>query len=241
MNLEEKDYLAEAMSRITWQFKDSSNIETLMRIWLGGYQEIQKVLLEMQLINDVDIATGAQLEVIGDIVGQPRELVNVNSTGFFGFESDSGAKPFGSTSNGAGGLYYSIYDPASGNIQLSDGLYKLFIKAKIRNNNTGGSPEDIIAAAKDIFQTDTVELLEGDYADIYLYIGRPWNDDSLTVFPGLDETAIAARLLPIPAGVQINYEDLSTLGSLRAAQGFSTASDELYYTANTVFPNNIPD
>ena len=241
MELTEQDYLDIARSRITWQFKEADNLDTLIRIWLEGYQQVQKTLLDIQLINDVDLATGVQLDVIGDIVGQPREVVNISSTGYFGFEQDAGAKSFGSLENASGGLYFSLGDPASGNIQLSDSLYRLFIKAKIRNNNTGGNPEDIIAATKEIFQTDEVELLENDYAGIYLFPGRPWNDPDETVFPGLDETVIADRLLPVPAGVEVNYQDVSIQGSLLAAQEMSIAADLLYFTANTTFPNNIPD
>lgn len=239
MNFTELDYLAIAQSRITWQFKESDNLDTLMRIWLEGYQGIQKTLLQIRLINDVDLATGVQLDVIGDIVGQPREIVNISSTGFFGFEQDAGAKSFGSIKNSSGGLWYSLGDPDSGNIALSDDLYRLFIKAKIRNNNTGGTPEDIIAATKEIFQTDEVELLEGEYAEFYLYPGRPWNDESLTVYPGLDETVIANRLLPKPAGVKIFYSNVSVLESLEAAQEFDIAADKLYFTANTTIPNNF--
>ncbi len=95
MNFEEKDYLQIANSRITWQFQDSPNLETLIKIWLQGYQEIQKSLIDIQLINDVDLASGVQLDVIGDIVGQPRQLVSISSTGFFGFLEDPGAKTFG--------------------------------------------------------------------------------------------------------------------------------------------------
>lgn len=239
VQLIEKDYLEEARSRITYQFKESDNLDTLMRIWLNGYQEIQKTLLEIQLINDVDVAQGKQLDIIGDIVGQPRELVDVSATGFFGFLEDPGAKPFGSLDNGGGGLWYSIKDPSTGAIELADDLYRLFIKAKIRNNNTGGTPEEIIAATKDIFKVSAVELREGDPegnepAIFTLTIGRKWNDEELSVFPGLDETDIANRLLPIPAGVRVLYIDNPVFFSV---DSWVNASDNLYQLANVILPN----
>ena len=246
MELVEQDYLNTARSRITHQFKEADNLDILMRIWLEGYQEVQETLLAIQLINDVDLAEGVQLDVIGDIVGQPREVVDISSTGFFGFEQDPGAKSFGSLENASGGLYYSVEDPDSGNILLADPLYRLFIKAKIINNNTGGHPEDVIAAAGDLFQTDTVELLEGDPdgvepAVFTLYIGRPWNDSEETVYPGLDETALASRLLPKPAGVRIEFINVGVTETLNAVDNWSTASDQLYTLANITYPATIGD
>lgn len=241
MDMTVKDYLSIARSRITDQFKESNNLDRLIAIWLEGYQELQELAIDVSFINNVDVAKGVELDVIGDIVGQPRELVDISTTGYFGFEEDPGAKSFGSLNNSTGGIYYGLDDPASGNILLADPLYRLFIKAKIRANNTGSTPEDVIASAKELFQTDTVQLLEGEYAEIYLYIGRPWNDPELTVFPGLDETNIAGRLLPVPVSVSINYSDVDILASIEAANAWDSASNQLYYTANTILPQNIPD
>lgn len=241
MDLTVHDYLDIARSRYTSQFKESPNFDTLMRIWLEGYQELQEIALDVTFINNVDVAQGAQLDVIGDIVGQPRQLVDISTTGFFGFFEDPGAKSFGSLTNSAGGVWYGLNDPASGNITLPDDLYKLFIKAKILSNNSGGTPEQVIEAAKQLFQTDEVELLEGNYAEIYLWIGRPWNDPDLTVFPGLDETAIAKRLLPVPVGVSINYSDIPITETTQAAIAVESASNSLYYVVNTLLPQRIPD
>ncbi len=246
MNFDEIDYLQQARDRITYQFKDSPNLDTLIKIWLEGYQDLQKTFLDIQLINDVDLASGAQLDVIGEIVGQPRQLVSISTTGFFGFEEDPGAKSFGTLKDSSGGIYFSLDDPDSGNVTLADPLYRLFIKAKIRSNNAGGSPEEVIDAAADLFQTDVVELLEGDPDDIEpavfsLHIGRPWNDEQETVFPGLDETDIANRLLPKPVGVRIIFTDIGVTETLNAVDNWVTASDELYTLANVTYPATIGD
>lgn len=246
MNFDETDYLEQARARITWQFEDSPNLDTLIKIWLEGYQDLQETLLNIRLINDVDTASGAQLDVIGEIVGQPRQLINVSATGYFGFEEDPGAKSFGSLKNPQGGFYYGLDDPGSGTIILFDDVYRTFIKAKIINNNAGGTPEEVIAATRDIFSTSTVELLEGDPDDLEgaifaLGIGRPWNDTNLTVFPGLDETDIANRLLPKPAGVRIIYIDVLVGETLEVVETWKTASDILYTLANVTYLNTIPE
>jgi len=247
VDLQEIDYLVEAIGRSTTQFSDSVNIKKLLQIWLEGNQELQRSLIDISKINDVDLASGYQLDVIGNIVGQPRELLSISSSGFFGFLDDLGARSFGSVNNENGGIYYSLYDPDTGNVRLNDLLYRLFIKTKIIQNNAGSTPEEIIQATKFLFQTENVELYEGgtdpdEPAVITLYIGRQWNDTSATFFPGLDETSIADRLLPRPAGVRIEYVNESVREPQDAADNWwYDASLTLYHSAHTVFPKFLYD
>ncbi len=228
------DYLSVARSRYTDQFKDSVNFDILMIVWMMGYQEIQETLLSLITIKDVDAATGVQLDVIGDIVGQPRTLENIDATGYFGFYSDPGAQPFGSLSTASGGIYNSLYDSgSSGNTSLPDGTYRSFIKAKIISNNSAGTSEDIITAARALFSTDIVEFGDDPTSGVFsLYIGRPWNDEALTAFPGLDETVVATRLLPIPAGVRIEFRDSGEYETFYAVNRYETAANALDTTVN---------
>lgn len=244
MDLDLINYQEEAEGRVTQQFKDKPNIENLLKVWLNGYQEIQEILLDIELIKDIDESSGVQLDNIGVIIGQPRELVDLSATGFFGFEEDPGAQPFGSVSNSQGGLYYSLDNPDSGVIGLSDALYRTFLDSKIIQNNAGTNPEEIIDIVKKIFNTETVELFEGgsdedEPAVFTLNIGRDWNDEELTVFPGLDETEVATRLIPKPAGVRIEYIDEQVGPALLAVDAWETSSNNLYYTVNSETNQNV--
>lgn len=232
-------YIDVARERYTDQFKESVNIDSVMQIWLQGYQELQQEALDLVNINDIETASGAQMDVIGDIVGQPRELVDVSTTGYFGFQSDNGAKKFGSVDNSEGGLYFSKQQGGdSGSIQLSDGIYRAFIQNKIVSNNSQATPEDVIKAAKLLFSVKTVELIEnsGGAASFTLFIGRPWNDPEESSYVGLDETVIAERLLPRPAGVRIEYADVGIQAPLNAVDKWVAASDRLYQVANVILP-----
>jgi len=238
MDMEIVDYLQQARGRVTEQFKEKTNIDSLLKIWLEGNQEIQETLLDIEKIKDVDESSGAQLDNIGNIVGQPRQLVDISATGFFGFESDPGAQPFGSTDNSLGGLYYSLDNPESGVIGLNDQLYSIFLKSKITQNNAGTNPEEIITITKRIFNSDIVELFEGGSDDtepavFTLNIGRDWNDENLTVFPGLDETQVADRLISKPAGVRIEYTNEQVTPTLESVENWVNSSNTLYQTSNT--------
>lgn len=244
MNIENTNYFEQAITRVTQQFKGKINIERIMIIWEQGLQELQKAFLDILTINDVDSATGYNLDVIGDIVGQPRGLIQISSTGFFGFKQDPGAYTYGTLHDDSGGIWYSLDDPESGNVLLNDTNYEMFLKSKIIHNNTGSTPEDIIQAVKYIFQTDIVELFEGgtdpsEPAVITLNIGRPWNDPNLSLFPGLDETAIADRLIPRPVGVRIEYVDTTISKTLTSTDKWEEASIKLHQSPNRIYPDNV--
>lgn len=235
------DYIEQASGRVTEQFKDKPNFENLLKVWLEGYQEIQDTLLDISKINDIEESSGAQLDNIGEIIGQPRELVDIAASGFFGFQSDPAAQPFGSVANNQGGLYYSLGDPDSGVISLSDGLYSVFLQSKIIQNNAGTNPEEVIDIVQKIFNTDIVEYFEGSGVDdteaavFTLNIGRDWNDANLSAFPGLDETQVADRLIPKPAGVRIEYTNEQVSPTLASVDNWVASSDNLYQTSNTTF------
>lgn len=241
MNIEEKDYLEIAKTRITEQFKGKETLESLMEMWLEGYQEIQAVILDLFDVLDIDTARGEQLDIIGAIVGQPREVVAIDALGYFGFEGDTSALSFGSTENNEGGVYYSIRDPLTGSVVLSDRLYRAFIRAKIISNNAGSTGEDIIRAAKQVFQTGYVELTENGDTSISLNIGRrAWNDPEESAFPGLDEASLAQILLPFPAGVDVDFVNTPQQPdpSLEV-NNWNQASLDLYNTAHVVLPANL--
>ncbi len=236
------DYLTQARGRYTDQFKNSVNFDILMIIWMMGYQEIQEELISILDIKDVDKASGVQLDIIGDIVGQPRSLQGLDETGFFGFQSDAGAQPFGSLGNSTGGVYASLYrSTSSQTVELSDSAYRVYLKAKILSNNASGTPEEVIAATRMIFSTDVVELYEDESTSgsFSLYIGRPWNDGTETAFPGVDETALAQRLLPRPAGVRIDFVDESLADIFAQVDNWVNASDALYVLTNYTLHDNI--
>ena len=72
------DYLEEGRSRVTEQFKDKNVFDKYLQLLLGGKIELQEVFRQLMQERSIDTATGAQLDIIGDIVGQPRELIDLS-------------------------------------------------------------------------------------------------------------------------------------------------------------------
>jgi hypothetical protein len=51
---------------------DENNIKRLLRCWISGVQSVEDALTQLALMRRIDTATGAQLDVLGRIVGQRR-------------------------------------------------------------------------------------------------------------------------------------------------------------------------
>ena len=91
-----RNYVDEARELITEQFKKKPVIDKYLRLILSGILDAQEVLRQLQQQRSVDTAIGAQLDVIGDIVGIPRGLVFGQLFSFFGFEGAPLGDTFGS-------------------------------------------------------------------------------------------------------------------------------------------------
>ena len=146
-----EDYLSVARSRVTQQFMLDSDgsgpivFDKYLQLLLGGKVELQEVFHQLMQERSIDTAVGAQLDIIGDIVGQPRELIDTALLTFFAFVGYPDAQSYGDLDNPAiGGPYYDINNPIAGNTLLTDEQYRLFIKAKIVKNNTNVTPNQFI-------------------------------------------------------------------------------------------------
>lgn len=73
------DYLEEARSRVTEQFKEKDIFDRHLQLILSGKVELQEVFRQLMQERSLDTAIGAQLDQIGEIVGQSRTLVNVQT------------------------------------------------------------------------------------------------------------------------------------------------------------------
>src|SRR5215217_7796337 len=121
------DYLSEARSRVTEQFKteDHPIFDKYLQILLSGKIELQEIFRQLMQERSIDTAVGAQLDIIGDIVGQPRELIDTALLVFFAYQGYPDAQSYGDLNNPQlGGPYYDINNPLAGNTLLTDEQYR---------------------------------------------------------------------------------------------------------------------
>lgn len=210
----EQDYLEEARSRVTEQFKYDPSSDTgakvfdkYLQLLINAQVEIQKVFKDLMQLRSLDTATGAQLDVIGRIVGQERILLNADFYDFFGFQGATKAASFGELgSPGVGGIFYDYGKPLGGNIELDDATYRLFIKAKIFKNTTSSTPEEFLAVLNLVFGTNTIVLTEEGDASITVLLSRALTDfERALLFYISNEPGYPSRLIPKTVGVRINF------------------------------------
>lgn len=172
-----KDYLKDLRSKVTFAFENSPIFDKYLQLLVGPSLEIQDVLRQLMQERSIDTATGAQLDIIGNIVGQPRELIDADLISYFGFVGAPGSMSFGDINRpSVGGYYWDYTKPRNGNILLSDEQYRIFIKAKILKNITRSTPEDVIEFIKFVFGVEKVQITVDGGAEALILVSDDIGD-----------------------------------------------------------------
>lgn len=174
---------------------------------IDGHYDILECLRDLMHMRSVDTAQGAQLDIIGDIVGQDRVLIEADIFQYFGFQGSPEAQPFGDLrQENFGGYFYSLGDSVGGNIRLNDDLYRLFIRAKIFKNSFRATPEEFITAINYIFQTPITAISHDGEGVAIVFFGRELSTLEKTlinyIFSGEN---YPVRLLPKTVGVRLEF------------------------------------
>lgn len=201
------DFLQEARDRVTEQFKDKEIFDRFLQILLYDSIEIQEVIRQLMQERSLDTAKGKQLDIIGDIVGQPRELLDTSILEYFAFEDYPDAKSFGDLGDASvGGIYYSYGDPLSGNTLLNDEQYRLFIKAKIIKNNSNVTPNQILEFLKFVFNSPYNSITELGNANMIVMVGKQLNTFERVLLTYQSKgNGYSSRFVPKPVGVGIQF------------------------------------
>jgi len=192
------DHKVLAESRLATQFRESTNFINYIKTLLLEANTLEQVFQDILTERTLDNAVGVQLDVLGAIVGQTREFIDAELFDYFGFAINAISQSFGDLSDPSiGGRFITIGEPITGIRLLNDDEYRLFIRAKIINNSTSSTPEEIIAQIQFIFEVDQVLFMDGD-TEYQVSIGR-----ILT----LNEKSILlnTNVIPKTAGVNATY------------------------------------
>lgn len=199
----EVDYLAEARGRYTEQFKDKPVFDAYVKIVMDMLNEIQAVFKDLKQLRSIDTASGAQLDLIGEIVGQPRTLVNYDAFPYFGFDGASGAETFGTVSDSTvGGVFRSYLQEEGAAAVVDDETYRFIIKARIIANTTRATPQAVIDGLNFITGNTTSSIVEQPNAHLTLEIQNTLTDFQSYFLRGLSEQG---SIVPIPIGVTVEY------------------------------------
>lgn len=186
---------------ITTQYWDKPNAKAEIGVIAKEWSNIYDFLKSWNTEFDLDEATGHRLDIIGKIVGLPREVPFVVSKIRFSFDGNPNgvglADKFNPTKPGA--IFFDKFENQYSSQQLDDYDYQFFIKAKIAVNVAAA-----FMASKDrISIQDSIQTTFGGLA-----FGKDNEDMSLTVYVSAQVSAEKLRLirqldlLPKPQGVR---------------------------------------
>lgn len=71
-----KNYAAQALNRVVLQYRESPKLLGFIGALMAPCQDIENALVTIPALDDIALATGVNLDVTGDLVGQGRLLVN---------------------------------------------------------------------------------------------------------------------------------------------------------------------
>jgi hypothetical protein len=201
------DHLTEARARTCEQFKGKAVFDLYLQLLIKQQTELEQVFKDLIQKRSIDEATGATLDIIGEIVGQPRELISADLFNFFGFAGALKADTFGDFGNPSiGSKFYDFGSPLGGNVLLDDETYRIFIKAKILKNTTASTPEEFITFINFLFGTATTVILAEGNAEYTILFGRELSAFEQVLLNYVSNSqGFPSRLIPKTVGVRINF------------------------------------
>lgn len=201
------NHLQEMRDKVTFAFEESPVFDRYLQTITTESLQIQEVYRQLMQERSIDTAIGKQLDIIGNIVGQSRQLVDTGTIPFFGYQGATGASSFGDVSSRrVGGYYWDINQPRSGSTYLTDEQYRLFIKAKIIKNVTRGTPEDVITFVKFVFGAKRVQVSVDEGAEqAVVLVSDDLNDFEMALLAYFVDGLYRSYFVPKTLGVGIIF------------------------------------
>lgn len=204
--VERIDHIELGISRLATQYSESKNAIAYIEALLSQANEIESSLIDIICQRSLETARGAQLDVIADIVGQSRTIIDSNLIAYFGFETVIQANSFGDLGDqGIGGRFRSLNESTTGNRLLTDDEFLLFIRTRIVTNSISPTIPSMIEFMSSLFEVDDIRITEGD-ASYTITIGRPLSTNEQVFL-------INTNLIPKVAGVAVQYQMLDNDGN----------------------------
>ena len=131
-----KDLQARACTRTLEVFSRSPVLRGIQTVQVDEAQQLHDAIIDSMPARTLDLAQGANLDVLGRIVGLfPRPLEDAGAITYFGPDEPLAAPDWSPV--------YVVGAPLAGQVQVGDPDYRIAIRAKIAKNHTkyGSAPE----------------------------------------------------------------------------------------------------
>lgn len=197
------DHQVLAIERLATQFKNATNLIAYINALLEESNELETTFGDLLDKRYIDTAEGVQLDIIGEIVGQPRSFSETVAGIFFGFVGSigSGDEGFGTIGDPLEGeTFRSLSDVEYNEFVADDTTYRLFIRSKIVKNHTKVTINDVIEVTlSGVTSVTDFEIQEFEAAYKIAFNGILTDEDKIL----LSRT----DFIPKPAGVGLSFSD----------------------------------
>lgn len=187
---------------VTSEHNQRQNFMALAGVLTGAVADATAATQALVPAFSLNTAVGAQLDVVGQWVGQSRVIPGILVPGFFGFSEvstglpDGAQLPFGELTNPAkGGIFFELGGTFAGTTTLTDPQYLTVLKARIARNQSNGTLAAIEGALFFIFGAGC-RVVDNGTLSLAITVTSPITPVDQSLLTGLD-------ILPRPAGVAI--------------------------------------
>lgn len=193
------DFIEAYLDLLIFQYRDKPNASAEIQAIINPFNNIFNLYNSFDSAFDVDYGVGNQLDVLGRIVGQNRQIEKAVPKEYFGFvNKNSNAKEFGYP-------FFKKGDDLFASLNLNDSEYRFFLKLKIAKNNMQNNIFSVSNLAA--WALNGFGYVENNYdMTLTLNLHESFNIDFGELFVILD-------MLPRPMGIRYNnyiyiYDDL---------------------------------
>ncbi|BBE09473.1 Uncharacterized protein MCB1EB_1312 [Mycoavidus cysteinexigens] len=190
-------------SLLIWQYKGKPKAHATAQLIDHYFSDTWRGLADLPNALHIETASGKNLDLVGQHVGQSRILKGLAPRHLFSFERAPGAKGLSRAGLG-GGKWYRKGDVITDSVVLDDDDFRFLIKCRIAKNHMTGTIPDI---------THALDFIFGGQAAVY-----DQYDMSFTVTIRSDQITAFKRyairtldILPRPAGANVNYVVLANI------------------------------
>lgn len=157
-------------------------------------QEIIDLFAEVVRALDIDNATGAQLDILGEWIGRARSINAPIEDYFFTLDKASLGFDLGS--------WKGRYEPDSGIINVDDEDYRTMLRAKIGANKWDGTADTLPAILQEIYTKQDINITFTDNQDMTVTVYVTAKNLSTITKEIIKQGYLAIK----PAGVTVNYK-----------------------------------
>lgn len=193
-----KDLQAQACTRTLEVFSRSPVLRGIQTVQINEAQQLHSAIIDSMPARTLDLAQGANLDVLGRIVGLfPRPLEDAGAITYFGPDDPLAAPDWSPV--------YISGAPLAGQVQIGDPAYRIAIRAKIAKNHTkyGSAPEVAYFARLAYGVTLSVKNIGLGDLEIVFSASTPPDIVAAATASFSDETADFQFNLPLPTTSRI--------------------------------------